>query len=313
MILLPRRTSKPDLRRAWCMRLSVFWWLSWLGLLLIGVLPCLAQGPSLSAHDDSGANSLSENADQPSLGLRLGPTATFTGLSGLIRVPTAELVGDGQMGLTWTLPPSDKQSLSIGGASTYAVTVGMIPRSEIAISLGEEEYGRDLAAHAKVLLRCESGRSPALALGVADLSRNVPSADPTVFLVGSKHLSGDKLSLTLGAAAGGNFGLLAGASYRPHPRVELQAEYDTDRLNVGLTGRIGKNLWARAADVDVGTALTVGYQFSLDYPPRRAHQPQVLGPADLSAWAAAEALQDKLVALGLEDVQVSMEENDAGR
>ena len=240
-------------------------------------------------------------------------TATVAGATGLIRVPSADVVGDGEMRITWTPPPSDRESPGMGGSSTYSMTVGMLPRSELTFAMGEAEFAHDMTFAAKLQLREQSGGRPALAVGVVDMKRTGFADRPTGYVVATKRMSDDRLALSLGGAIGESSGVMAGVGYRLTPALELQAEYDTRGVNVGVAARLGKRLWLRAAAVDVGTAITAAYQLPLGHsykPPRRLAG---VGPSELALQPAADAVQRDLVALGLENVVVAIEEADEQR
>jgi hypothetical protein len=237
---------------------------------------------------------------------------TVTGLSGLIRVPTADVLPDGQARFSHTTNPDhnggrDPISPSVGGTAQDSVTIGVLPNLEISFALSADGFGarsRDLSAHMKYRLLDGNARHPSIAVGAADMGRN--DADATYFAVASQRLFRDSLQLTLGGATGGNSGLLAGASYRPVDWAELQAEYDTNRLNTGLAVQPLRDLWLRVADVDVGTIYSASYAFPLTYPSRARVRTEDVGPSVATLQEALAALQRELVALGLEDVRAEV-------
>ena len=241
-----------------------------------------------------------------------GPfSSTIYGLSGLIRVPTADVMQDGTARVTWTSEP-DYLSTSMGATASYSATVGVYPGIEVGLSVGEQGPQKvDLTANAKVLVAASEPGWPAIALGVVDLKRN--SYDPTGFLVATQRSSDGRLAVTLGGASGESSGLLAGLSYRVGSAIELQGEYDTDRVNLGIAAQPVKGLWLRAADLDVGATYTASYEFPLEYPTKRRRLLDDVGPSSLEPQEAVETIQRDLAELGMESVQVWLHDEEEGK
>ena len=276
-------------------------------LCYLGLLPGSELLPALAQQDSAVAG-----VEQPPVRTEKQQrveraTPTVSGATGLIRMPTAEIVADGEMRVSWTPSPSSRESPAIGGSAAYAMTVGMLPRSELTVAMGKEEFHHDLTFGAKVQLREPSGTRPAIAAGVVDLKRTGFASDPTGYVVATKRMSDDRLAVSIGGAVGESSGPMAGVGYRLTPAPELQAEYDTRRVNVGVAARFGNRLWLRAADVDVGTAITAAYQFPLGHRHKQPRRTEDVGPSELALQPAADAVQRDLVALGMEDVVVTVE------
>lgn len=229
--------------------------------------------------------------------------STVTGLTGLIRVPNAMTLRGDRGRITWS-PPMRNWDPAIGARSSFALGVPIAPRVEFAATLGSASHDFDLAGHGKLQLVSASSSMPALAIGAMDVARNGPRGS-TGFLVASWPFLDSTALVTLGGAFGGNDGLLAGLQYRIGDNVELQAEYDTMRVNVGALVRLGDRVFARVADVSQGTNFTLGYTAPLSYLPSRPLQPaaQAQGGA---AQEAMERIKAALAASGLEDVQVTV-------
>jgi hypothetical protein len=243
------------------------------------------------------------------------PSATFSGITGLVRVPTADTLAPGEGRYQLNLTRSGPESLSPGGAAEEVSTLSLLPHTEIAISDSRNEgaLGHDFVAYGKLNVWQETARHPGIALGALDVSRTAAPVDATYFAVASKHFAGDRVEGTLGLAAGQLHGVLAGLSLRPLTWLELQGEYDTTRFNYGaaVEGTILRGqFFARVAQVDVGTAYTLGYQYPLGYPGAPAHPaPKAdLGPpAPPLKTACTFLIQDELVRRGLENVQVQIQ------
>jgi hypothetical protein len=236
--------------------------------------------------------------------------STVTGLTGMIRVPNAIVLRDDRARLTWT-PPMRNWDPSIGARSSFALGIGLTPRSEIAITLGPASHDFDLEGHAKLQILSASGLMPSVAIGTTDVARNGPRGS-TGFVVASWPLLGDQALVTLGGAFGGNKGLLGGVQYRIGPIFELQAEYDTLRFNVGAVARLGDRVFARVADLSTGTTFSLGYSGPLSYLGARPLVQAGQSRND-AAVDAMERIKAALASSGLEDVQVTVTHMGEGR
>ena len=74
---------------------------------------------------------------------------------------------------------------------------------------------------------------------------------------------------------------LVAASFPGMP-PELQAEYDTRRVNLGIAARLTPRIWLRAARVDIGTAISASYELSGRTPSRSP----MLRRTILRTWSA---------------------------
>ena len=275
-----------------------------------GMLAWLWAGQTAAGADGAAAAPASqatlERLDTPS------PSTTFTGISGLIRVPNADVMPAGD--LRYTLNPATPGPLSPmpGGDSHDALTLGMAPNTEIAISrsLYLTNLGHDYLVHGKYKVLQETANRPSVAVGVLDLERNGPPTPPSYFAVASKHFLTNRVEATLGLTEGEAHGVEAGVSYRPISWLDLQGEYDTRHFNYGAGLALGDRFFARVAKVDVGTAYTLAYQFPLAYPgvPAPPTPQAPLGPpAQPAAAASTDLIQQELARLGLENVQAQIQ------
>jgi len=244
------------------------------------------------------------------------PPSSLSGLTGLIRVPTAEVLPDGALRLGYNAF-DDVESTGLGGTVVYNVGLGFLPGVEGVLGMGNATLGQDLTVHGKWQVHARDGRWPAIALGVVDLKRTGgdPYDEPTAFAVATQRYDRDLLALTLGAAGGsGHSGVLAGASYRVLPGVEVQAEYDTARVNAGVAVRAVKGLWLRAADTDIGSVFSASYQFSLapEEHPAPVATTEEIGPSALSPADTVAVAQQALVELGMEYVRVTLAHTTSG-
>lgn len=262
-------------------------------LLIIGMAVCLT------------ARSYAQSAQYG-----LDRTSTVTGLTGLMRVPNAFVITSEHGRIVFTPPMGagpDRDHLeeSIGARSSWAGVFTLIPRTEFAMSLGSVSMDYDLAGHAKLGLTSASGYMPAIAVGVLDFERNGPKGS-TGFLVATWPVLNRTGAVTLGGAISGNQGLLAGLQYRIGSAVELQAEYDTERVNYGIVGALSDRAFARIARLNTGTTVTLGYTAPLtNLPTRKLVSPGKSASAGVIA-DVIERIKDDLVGSGFEDVQVAV-------
>jgi hypothetical protein len=180
---------------------------------------------------------------------------SLNGTSGILMTPTADIAADGALAAgasfvdkKWAVDYRDKYD-----NVAYFVTLGYLPRLEMSMrvtvfpgsSFSLEDPDRsekDRMFSLKVLALKERGHWPALALGSEDLTGT--KRFNTLFAVASKGLSlgrAGPLRLHLGYGSDqmdaknhplvGVFGGLAKALWKGG---ELLAEYDTDKVNVGL-------------------------------------------------------------------------------
>ncbi len=235
----------------------------------------------------------------------LDQSATLTGLTGLIRVPNAYVIGYDRGRIQYT-PPMGMGYTSIGARSSIAAAFSPLPHFEGAFSLGTKSVDYDLAIHGKYLVRSAQGWMPAVSIGVVDVGRNGPLGSGG-FVVATWPLLSNRAALTLGGSFSANKGLLAGLQIGLLPCVELQGEFDTERFNYGIVGKLGDRAFVRAANLNTGNELTVGYTVPLDhYAPRPVIAPDPPKVADQAVTEAMEKVKEALVRSGLEDVQVTV-------
>jgi hypothetical protein len=239
------------------------------------------------------------------------PVASLSGLSGTIRVPSAELMPYSSIRATWNALP-DVESPAVAGTNAFVVTTPLLPRTEAALAMGPQKFGSDLTINAKWQLRAPTPARPGWALGVLDIKRTGQWDAPTAFLVATQRVADGRGALTAGVAAGQNSGLLLGATWALTPWLEMQAEYDSARVNIGALTRLGRHLQLRVAETDVGTTIATTYEFGLaDARPL----PAIPGLATISGQSVPQALvtiQTALVAEGFEDVELWQEATRVG-
>jgi hypothetical protein len=180
---------------------------------------------------------------------------SLSGTSGMLMTPTADIAADRSFtaGMLFVDKKEAVEYRDSFDNLAYFVTLGYLPRIEISMrltvflesSFSLEEPDRlikDRMFSVKIQAFEENGHWPALALGSEDLTGT--KRFHTLFAVASKGLSlgrAGPMRLHLGAGTDwidaenyplkGVFGGLAKALWKGG---ELLAEYDTDKVNIGL-------------------------------------------------------------------------------
>ncbi|MBM3495729.1 MAG: hypothetical protein FJX72_15605, partial [Armatimonadetes bacterium] len=100
------------------------------------------------------------------------PHPSLTGLTGIIRVPTADVAPHSMGHVAWT-SAMDPADTSIGAQSTRTFGFCPLSKAELSLSLGRyllssQEIGWDLIIHGKAQVATQEGWRPAVAIGAAD-------------------------------------------------------------------------------------------------------------------------------------------------
>ncbi len=232
-------------------------------------------------------------------------TGTLFGLSGILRVPTADFLVEGDMRTQWTPSPLTESRL-MGGKTTYAVTLSPINRLEFGVGLGDERQRRDLTLNAKYLLTPETRGFPAFALGISDLKRTGRYKSNTLFLVGTKHLFDNALVVTFGATKGENDGIVGGVQVPIGSSFQLMGEVIHGKTSYGAQFNTAGGWSLRAAKIDMGMVYTLGYSFPITGAKESPPAPvQIVAKQD-TMEDAAHIVQQTLVRKGMEDVSVEV-------
>lgn len=199
---------------------------------------------------------------------------SLTGTSGLITIPTAEILKDGEVSFGANF--MHKEYFTYGfnkyhGLANFA-TVGYLPFLEISLRLTRKlDYPEPQAIGDRMIsvrLRPlkESRFFPALALGAHDFARVTGTAIPTnhfnaLYLSASKGFGLrpviDRIEFHLGygtdriEARDHQFvGPFGGISISPRPFIRLMLEHDAEKLNCGLRISILDHIDLLAALID---------------------------------------------------------------
>jgi hypothetical protein len=241
------------------------------------------------------------------------PSPTVTGLSGLIRIPTADLLPSARFRVQYT-PPLKYPEPSIGVTCGTVASFSLLPRTEMALGMGPARQGHDLTFHAKIQIKAPAPGRIGYALAIADAGRKAGNEAGTRFALATLPLRDGRLALTGGLASGMNTGVVGGAAYRLSPTVELQTEFDTRRVNSGIVLRAGDWGMFRLADTSGGLMATTAVQLPFEYPaPLHADAIADSRTSVPAGGSATMAAQTALVAEGFEDVRVRLVDAPDGR
>ncbi len=188
-------------------------------------------------------------------GEALASRVSLNGTSGLLMTPTAELAEDGEIiaGVSFVDERWAVERRNQSDNIAYFATLGFLPRLEVSMRLtvmpgaqfsleNPDRSVKDRMFSVKALLLREGGHWPSVAVGGEDLTGT--KRYNALFAVIAKHLR-------LGMAGDFGFHLGAGADWmdaKNHPLDgvfggltkplwqggEFLAEYDTDKVNLGL-------------------------------------------------------------------------------
>ncbi len=161
---------------------------------------------------------------------------SFLGHTGLINIPTTEVMSMGEFSLGGYFLNFDRGP----DTAVYAATTGVFPKLEAGISAVKPDGGdTDWRINAKYNLIPETIATPAVSAGVFGLGGN---SDTTGYVVVGKALEApgvDSLAgvgaphVYLGLATGGMDGLFGGISATLGDKLTLMVEHDTNDFNFG--------------------------------------------------------------------------------
>ena len=190
--------------------------------------------------------------------------ASLTGPSGLIAIPTAEVLGMAN----WNVGASVMQVEEGADKSVLYADIGLLPRLEVGFAREDfKDAATETLVNAKLGLALPVPGNISLAAGVVDATDQI---DRSIYVVASHKLGAGLLPspsrMTLPQVhvgiGGGRFdGLFAGISTIVDRRVEVMAEYDSDDFNFGARWTVAPNLDATVAAMsglqDLGAGLTL--------------------------------------------------------
>ncbi len=248
--------------------------------------------------------------------------ATFHGPTGLIRTPNAEVLDEGSARLSIT-NPAEIKSATVPPSTVpdfreqWTSTIGILPRVEAGAAYSDADIPgtllwRDITLHGKIQLLRESDHRPSVAVGASNVRQAV--GDANLYIVGSKVLADGRVRATAGVADGELDGVFGGAEVQLTPWAQAVVEYDGDRMNTALRLRPTPGAQIDVADMQGGVGVQFAYAFGIGPHEPRPGPDVVLIPAEdaASPEALAERVADAVLALGMENVQVTVGEGLVG-
>jgi len=176
------------------------------------------------------------------------PGPSHEGISGLIRIPTADVIPDGSYRVGASFIDSDYTRGAHTGRSDMIptfVNVGLLPNLELGFRLSifpdveplrfpNWDYSTDRSVFAHYQLWPQHGNLPAVAVGAQDISfrDDAEVVGRAEYIVATQQV-GD-LRMHLGRGTKRLSGLFGGVEYRLSPGLAVIGEYDTDWFNYGL-------------------------------------------------------------------------------
>lgn len=188
-------------------------------------------------------------------------TQSLNGTTGLITIPTAEMLNDGQIrfGANYTDRKYNPRSPE-HNQHRYFVTMEYLPFLEVSLRLTRnrgmrlenpegQEWPGDRGASARLRILREKGVRPALVLGAHDFLSAFGGSEAVwfnaLYLAGSKNLRCGEGPITLGLTLGYGTdrmkanhhefaGLFGGLSMEYKDRSALLLEYDAEKINGGV-------------------------------------------------------------------------------
>jgi hypothetical protein len=190
------------------------------------------------------------------------PAASLGGTTGIVIVPTAEVLPDRSVRFGAVFVDKDwtYEGRGVTDHEIYFVSFGFLPRLEVTIRAtvqpgiplleGEEAPAVDRMGSARVKLLVERTLRPAIALGVDD-PRGTKFFH-ALYFVSTKSLAIGRARCRITAGYGSDVltarnyvlnGFFGGAELFPTPWLTIAVDYDTEKLNTSvrlrLVGRFG--------------------------------------------------------------------------
>ena len=185
----------------------------------------------------------------------------YFGYTGLMLTPTADTLKTGGFDFGAVFLNNNNNTTFLSG------NVGLLDSLEVGAAMVSPEHGdSEGIINAKFGLMKETLATPALAIGVSDLTDNL---DSTPYVVASKSLalSGENSwapRLHVGVGGGRLSGLFAGLSATVNKQMQLMVEYDTNDVNFGLQFAATDNLRLHAGILG-GDNLGLGMSYNAGF------------------------------------------------
>lgn len=194
--------------------------------------------------------------------IQVSASPAYFGYTGLMMTPTADTLKMGGVNFGGVFLSDDNNDTTFVSAN-----VGILPRLEVGAALIDPENGdSDAIINAKFSLLSETAATPALAVGLSDITDEL-DATPYVALSKSIPLAGQYMwepRFHVGVGGGRLDGLFAGLSAKATDRIQLMVEYDSDDVNFGLQFAAAKGLRLHAGLVG-GDRLGLGLNYNVGF------------------------------------------------
>jgi hypothetical protein len=243
----------------------------------------------------------------------VGLSGSRTGATGLIRVPNAEVLADGDFRIGGEGHTANSKNVQGAGITTTAMTsIGILPHLEAGIDLGDNTQQRNKPINVKWQMLGEGRQTPAFAIGVADLDKyGGPYAaqygyKDFFYASASKLFANGLVNATLGVRTTPGRPM-AGAEVGLFRYTSAVAEYDGFDFNYGVRfGLLKDTIQVAAQHLDGGWSFEGLIRFKMRTGRQNIPQSHALPRpgAGLNDIDAARAIQTHLERLGLENVAV---------
>lgn len=254
---------------------------------------------------------------------------SFTGGPGLLEVPSATALPDGEIALSYNRAKMLDPLHPLIWQNNGFFTVAFLPRLTLTArgsvrhsGQADDIFNRDESANAQLLLLEEREWRPALAVGLQDVN-GANALYTAKYATATRSIAG-RVRLTAGYGSGVRLldGPFGGVEIAPCPWITFLAEHDGRQRSAGvrvhpfptLADRFGVRPTLDASWLgEQGFVAGVGVRFAAG--PARQHRPLptvrgdvaapvAFGPSAVPVGRAAAAVRDALVAAGLENVRV---------
>ncbi len=193
------------------------------------------------------------------------PAPSFLGPTGLLFVPTADVVGMGEVEAGAAVTRGDDDN----DANWISANVGVLPQLEVgATRIGVEDADSEIVLNAKYRVLKPALTATTLSVGMVDITDQIDrsayavlSHDVGVGLVMRKGLF-SRPRVHVGIGGGMLDGVFAAGEITYANKVDLIAEYDSHDVNVGARIPLSRGLNATVAALDGFDHLGVGVSFT---------------------------------------------------
>ena len=180
---------------------------------------------------------------------------SFQGYTGLLNVPSADVLDSGGYNLGFHNTDLDITIINAFCAN-YGAKVETLTSEFGMLKWNPKNGASETLLNAKCRIKEQTAISPAIAIGIYDLTNEINS---TVYVVVSKRFSLPSLKPSihdlnghLGIGGGKLKGFFMGLDVAIDPKTTAIAEYDSEDINFGLRMNLLPNVFVDAALLDFG-------------------------------------------------------------